>query len=164
MNDALNVLYFQVTDLWKRLCESHSELLDLTFDEYSLLLSSDIDALEDKIEEKKIVIERISGLEGLRADLIDKVNKYQDQREVKNVIDLINVMSTTDIEREQKHLFRFNTLLIDIIEKIQEQNKKNQLFINKALNSLKEIREGATGTKSYPTYDKKGATQARALK
>ena len=42
-------------------------------------------------------------------------------------------------------------------------NWKNQLFINKALSSLREIRESAMGTKTVSTYNAKGFTQQRSL-
>lgn len=149
------VLYFRVTDLWKRLCEEHTLLFDLTCDEYSLLLSSDLDGLEDKVAEKEVVIERIGKLDRVRQGLIDEVNALNGAS-VKSVSDLIDYMNSTQIEKEQKHLFRFNALLIDIIEKIQAQNKKNQLFLNKAIHSLRDIRMGAMGKKNYTTYNAKG--------
>jgi hypothetical protein len=36
--DSLEMIYFRVTDLWQKLCEKHTSLLNLTFDEYALLL------------------------------------------------------------------------------------------------------------------------------
>lgn len=153
------VLYFRVTDLWKRLCEEHSLLFDLTCDEYSLLLSSDIEGLEDKVAEKEVVIERITGLDKIRQEIIKELN-HSFQLGIKNVQGLLEYMNATEIEKVQKHLFRFNALLIDIIEKIQAQNKKNQLFLNKAIFSLREIRMEAMGKKNYSTYNAKGASRA----
>ena len=66
-------------------------------------------------------------------------------------------MNQYPVELKEKHLFRFNALLIDLIEKIQNQNKRNQLFINKALHSLKEIRQDVLGKKSYSTYTSRGS-------
>jgi flagellar biosynthesis/type III secretory pathway chaperone len=53
-----------------------------------------------------------------------------------------------------------NSLLIDIIHRIQEQNKKNQMFLNKAMLSLREIKQGFTGKKTYTTYGADGMTRA----
>ena len=47
LNEKLQVLYFKVTDIWKRFCEEHTLLLDKTFEEYSLLLASNVDAIEE---------------------------------------------------------------------------------------------------------------------
>lgn len=153
----LQILYFQVTDLWKDLCEAHNELLEKTFDEYALLLSSDVDGLEEKIREKQEIVKQIDILDQLRQEVILKLTIDSD-KEINSVSELLDFMNKFEEERERKHLRRFNALLIDIIEKIQAQNKKNQLFINKAIHSLQEIREDALGKKSYSTYNLKGNT------
>lgn len=157
MNEKLAILYFEVTDLWKRLCEEHHELFNITCDEYSLLLSSELSLLEEKLIEKNAVILRISALEAVRHELIKDLNKIAPEQEIDSVSKLLEIMKTYEVENKQKHLFRFNALLIDIIEKIQAQNKRNQLFINKALLSLKQIRIEATGKKNYSTYSSKGS-------
>jgi len=161
-NQKKELFYFQITDLWKRLCESHSELFDLTCDEYSLLLGSQLDSLESKIQEKQDLIAKIGILEKIREELIDDVNKHLNAN-IKNVTELISFFQRYESSLSQKHLFSFNALLIDIIEKIQAQNKNNQLFINKALGSLRSIREEALGEKSYSTYTSKGSAKARSL-
>jgi flagellar biosynthesis/type III secretory pathway chaperone len=157
MNDKLAILYFQVTDLWKRLCEEHNDLFNVTCDEYSLLLQSELDLLQEKLQEKNQIISRISDLEIIRRDLIVELNLAIPGKNIDSVSKLIAVMRTYEVEQNQKHLFRFNALLIDIIEKIQAQNKRNQLFINKALLSLKQIRIEATGKKNFSTYTSKGS-------
>lgn len=157
MNDKLAILYFEVTDLWKRLCEEHNMLFNVTCDEYSLLLNSDLDLLEEKLQEKNEIILRIGALESIRRDLIVELSETMPGKEIDSVSKLIEVMRAYEVEQNQKHLFRFNALLIDIIEKIQAQNKRNQLFINKALLSLKQIRIEATGKKNYSTYTSKGS-------
>jgi flagellar biosynthesis/type III secretory pathway chaperone len=158
--DKQQGFYFQITDIWKRFCEEHNLLFNLTCDEYSLLLGSELEALDKKIEEKEATIKRINGLEKIRTELIANINKeLSDEKKIKNVSELITHFNEYDSEKEQKHLFRFNSLLIDIIEKIQGQNKRNQLFINKAIRSLQSIREDAVGQKSFDTYDARGASK-----
>jgi flagellar biosynthesis/type III secretory pathway chaperone len=156
------IFYFQITDVWKRHCELHSELFDLTCDEYALLLDSNIDDLEKKVDDKNNLIEVIKANDEERSHLISKLTA-ETGKEVKNAKDVIELFADFQPERESKHLFRFNELLIDIISKIQDQNKKNQLFINKAINSLRQIREDATGTKTISTYNAKGVQQSRTL-
>lgn len=157
MNDKLAILYFEVTDLWKRLCEEHNMLFNVTCDEYSLLLSSELDLLEEKLVEKNEIILKIGALETIRRELISELSALLPDQEIDSVSKLIEVMRAYEVEKNQKHLFRFNALLIDIIEKIQAQNKRNQLFINKALLSLKQIRIEATGKKNFSTYTSKGS-------
>lgn len=157
MKDKLASLYFQVTSLWKQFCEEHNELFNLTCDEYSLLLQSELELLEEKIEEKNACIKRIGTLELVRRDLINELNALYPGKKIESVSELLTVMSEYEIESNQKHLFRFNALLIDIIEKIQAQNKRNQLFINKALHSLQQIRLEASGKKNFSTYSARGS-------
>jgi flagellar biosynthesis/type III secretory pathway chaperone len=153
----LELYYFRVTDLWKRLCEDHSHLFDLTCDEYSLLLGNKLDELEEKVAQKTKTIESINSLEQLRQELIGEISEKISP--VSNVQDLLKLMQAFETEKQREHLQSFNTLLIDIIERIQEQNKKNQLFINKAIGSLRDIREGVMGVKSYSTYTARGSTR-----
>lgn len=159
----LSVFYFKVTDIWKKLCEEHSELLNLTMEEYGHLLHSDLDALEQKIEQKREVIGTIKNLEVLRREAIEEINSVLTNREISNYRDLLNLMDSFELEKNSGHLRRFNSLLIDIIEKIQVQNKRNQIFINKAVHSLRSLREEASGEKSYQTYGKNGVTRSRSL-
>jgi len=160
-NETLQLIYFKVTDVWKRFCEEHTVLLDTTFEEYSLLLASDVDGIEELMVTKNEIISRISSLEKIREDLITELNEYlrdNGQKSVESVSELITVMAQFEEANNAHHLNRFNKLLIDIIEKLQTQNKKNQLFLNKAINSLREIREEALGVKSYSTYNNKGVS------
>ena len=150
MNEKLAPIYFEVTNLWKQLCEEHNELFNLTCDEYSLLLRSEL-------EEKNKCIQRIGVLEMIRRELISDLAKIVPAQNIDSVSGLLEVMSQYEVESQQKHLFRFNALLIDIIEKIQAQNKRNQLFINKALHSLQQIRLEASGKKNFQTYSSKGS-------
>ena len=156
------LFYYRVTDIWRRLCEEHNYLLDQTCEEYALLLASKLDELEAKIDEKKETLKRIASLEKIRAEIIEAINK-KGEIKIESVTQLIEVMREFENENNQKHLFRFNALLIDMIEKIQTQNKRNQLFINKALLNLKSIREEALGEKSYSTYTKKGQSSSKPL-
>lgn len=158
MNENIATLYFEVTTLWKQFCEEHNNLFNLTCDEYSLLLKSELEDLELKIAEKNECIKRIGTLELVRKELIKDLNKLLPDQKIENVSTLLEVLSNYEVESNQKHLFRFNALLLDIIEKIQSQNKRNQLFINKALHSLQQIRLEASGKRNFSTYSAKGST------
>ena len=158
-----SILYFQITDVWKRHCELHSELFDLTCDEYALLLKSNLDDLEKKIEEKNHILSIIKENEVIRDEVVRKIQSQSKEKKVTAIKDVISFFSDFEPEKKDKHLFRFNELLIDIINKIQDQNKKNQIFINKAINGLRVIREDATGKQTVNTYNAQGKTQARLL-
>lgn len=160
--DRLALFYFEITDLWKKFCEEHSNLFDVTCDEYSLLLSSELELLDEKILEKESIIRHISQLEKVRKEIIEEINDFFPNENITTVSTLLEFMAKYDVEKKEKHLFRFNALLIDIIEKIQAQNKRNQLFINKALYSLKLIRMDALGQKNYSVYTATGSAVTKS--
>lgn len=162
--ELLKFYYFRVTEVWKLLCDLHNQLFNLTCDEYLCLLGSDIEGLDQKTAEKKEIIEEINSVEKLRSEIISELNLKFPDNKVENVSQLLNLMINTDLEKENKYLFKFNALLINLIERIQKQNKKNQLFLNKAISSLKEIREQVTGVKSFTTYNAKGNAKVNSLK
>jgi len=143
-------LYFQITDLWKRFCEEHQVLFDLTMDEYQALLKSDIDQVDELVAQKKQIMQKIALLEQARQTLMQEVSQ-QVGHPITKASELLAVMEVYEQENHQNYLQRFNNLLIDIIEKIQQQNHKNQIFINKAISSLNEIRESTSGRR-FKTY------------
>jgi hypothetical protein len=164
--EKLELYYFRVTDLWKRLCQEHTTLLDQTCDEYTYLLGNKLEELEERIIIKQETIKRINGLESIREDVVKELNEYLVEKKIgsmSSISELIELMNQFEIVNNQKHLFRFNALLIDIISKIQVQNKNNQLFINRSLLNLKSIREDALGQRSYSTYTATGGSKSRSL-
>jgi flagellar biosynthesis/type III secretory pathway chaperone len=149
--------YFSITDIWKSLCELHNDLFNLTCDEYVSLLNDDLDELHIIVEAKKNIIQRVNQLDVERSTIIDKINSTLSSAEkINSFNELIEFFSSIKTEQEFKHLFRFNALLIDIIEKIQVQNKKNQIYINQALTTIQSIRDEASGGKKFVTYNSKG--------
>ena len=161
MNQKTDFFYFKITDLWKKLCEQHASLLDYTFDEYSFLLGSDVEKLEETVKDKIVIVKKIEGLDKLRRGLIDEINREFPNSKIKNIKDLLLMMKQHNFEKNYNHLSKFNALLEDIIKKIQTQNKKNQLFINRALVSLKGIREESLGEKNYSVYNAKGTEKQK---
>lgn len=160
--EANNKVYFEVTDLWKLLCEEHSLLFNLVSDEYLLLLESNIEGLEEVVTEKKEVIARIAKLDLHRQSLLKKINSHlREQEQIKSVAGLIKFLGTNPIERDQKHFLRFNGLLNKTIDKLKQQNKRNHLFLNKAMVSLNDWKKEALGHKSFSTYDAFGTTVSK---
>ncbi|MBF0297296.1 MAG: flagellar export chaperone FlgN [Oligoflexia bacterium] len=164
LSEVLNTYYFDILDLWKKLCLEHTALFDITCEEYNLLLSNDVDTMEALLDKKESIIKRISDLDLLRKHLINKLNalviknSYENGENVQTVSDLIKIFKQYEKGKGENFLLRYNQLLISIIEKIQLQNRKNQIFLNKAILSIKEIREGLLGKKSYNTYNSMGVT------
>lgn len=154
----LELTYSRLVDLWQRFCANHSSLFEFTCEEYMILLRSEIEELDVVLKEKQKVIETIRGLETERKLLIQEMNE-KFQINISGVSELLDFYRVYEEEKNVSYLTKFNGLLIEVIQKIQEQNKKNQLFLNKAIISLRDIRHSFQGSKaSYTTYNSNGAT------
>lgn len=155
-------LYYQQSILvWEGFCQLHKQLFDLTCDEYITLLASDIEKLESMLPIKEEIIGKIGELEAERAGLIETINNSNifTQRILKSG-DLLAAFAELDQQSSIPALKNLNGLLIDIVQKLQDQNKKNQVFLNKAMLSLREIKQGFSGKKTYTTYGADGMTRA----
>lgn len=150
----------ELNSIWQEYCESHSSLYELTCDEYMHLLASDIELLEETLENKSAKIEYIKTLEVKRAEVLEELNVLAEGKELTKISDVIKLAKSLDDQTEAKRLDSFNLLLLDIIEKIQEQNKLNQLFLNKAILSLRDLKESFSGRKTFKTYGANGVTSS----
>lgn len=157
--EKLNLYYFQALDLWKHFCDTHNELYKLTCEEYQALLAGEVETVESLTNTKAELIDTIKGLDLIRSEIIANINLDLDQEhKIENIRDLINFLSIVETPNTDSILKKANSLLIDIIEGIQKQNKKNQLFINKALISLRDIKDAALGQKQYQQYNSNGSS------
>lgn len=159
--DEKKLYYQQAVSVWEGFCHLHKDLYDLTCEEYLTLLESDIDKLETMLPLKEEIITKIGELERERGELIEKINSISlFSGNISRAGDLLAAFSGLDQESGIPALKNLNSLLIDIIQKIQDQNKKNQQFLNKAMLSLREVKQGFTGKKQYTTYGADGQTRS----
>jgi flagellar biosynthesis/type III secretory pathway chaperone len=160
--DEKKLYYQRVLHVWEGFCQLHKELYDLTCDEYLTLLASDVDKLEGMLPLKEEIITKISELEIERGELMDTLNKSMlFKTPITRSGELLVAFSEMDQSAALPALKNLNALLIDIIMKIQDQNKKNQMFLNKAMISLRDIKNGFAGKKkTYTTYGADGMTRA----
>jgi flagellar biosynthesis/type III secretory pathway chaperone len=159
--DEKKLYYQQTITIWENFCHLHKELYDLTCEEYLTLLESDIETLEKMLPLKEEIISKIGELEKDRSDLINTLNTSTlFTSKINRAWDMLNAFSDIESESPIPVLKNLHSLLIDIIQKIQEQNKKNQVFLNKAMISIREVKDGFTGKKQYTTYGANGQTRS----
>lgn len=159
--DEKKLYYQHVLHVWEGFCRLHKDLYDLTCDEYLTLLESDIEKLETMLPLKEEIIAKIGELEKDRTELIAKLNTTGlFTANIGRAGELMDAFSDLDQKAAIPALRNLNSLLIDIIGKIQDQNKKNQQFLNKAMLSLREVKQGFTGKKTYTTYGANGQTRS----
>jgi flagellar biosynthesis/type III secretory pathway chaperone len=121
----------------------------------------DIEKLEKMLPLKDEIVSKIGELEKDRSDLIDAINSAAlFSTPILRAGDLLSCFSEIEQFSGISALKNMNSLLIDIIHKLQEQNKKNQLFLNKAMISMREVRQGFTGKKQFTTYGADGQTRS----
>lgn len=148
-----------ILDLLHSFCELHSSLFDITCDEYQYLLSSDMDKLDIAIQTKEEIISNIAQMDDLRSETMQELSAKCSSN-IATASDLKELLLQNSLTSEAKRLDSLNAILKDMIEKIQEQNKRNQVFLNKALHSLNELRNSFKGEKNYNTYNNKGYSNA----
>lgn len=151
-----NEFYFKFVELWKKLCEIHSQLYDFTCDEYSILLSGEIEQLELLGKKKEKILLLISSLDSYRQELILNIQKAFPEVKMKKVRDVIEFFQAMEQQHEISLLKDLNELLMEMIEKIKDQNKKNQIFLHKSIQSFEQIRTGLQGNFQHRIYNSKG--------
>ncbi len=161
LNLELKLKAQTIADLWQTQCSLHTELFELTCDEYIHLLASDMDKLDEAIESKLELIEKINKNEDRRKLWAQEINEEFPEATITKLSETVSFLKEKGLNNDAMRLEKLNLVLMDIIDKIQEQNKKNQLFLNKALVSLKELKQSfGNGKKNYETYGSNGATRS----
>ncbi len=157
-NTELKLKASLLRDQWQTFCELHTELYEVTCDEYMHLLASEIDLLETDITNKNKVINKINEVDKSRTSLNDEIALLLNSPKPEKLAEMLSLLEDNDEKLIKKDIERLNLILLDIIEKIQAQNKKNQVFLNKAILSLRELKDSFTGKTNYNTYSPKGMT------
>ena len=145
--------------IWQDFCRAHSTLYDQTSEEYLHLLSSDIEKLEEIIADKNITIQLITKLDNQRKMIIEELNTEFHFENISKISEVVELTKTYLNDSEGTRLEKLNLLLLDIVEKIQDQNKLNQLFLNKAILSLQDLKNSFSGRKTFKTYGANGVTK-----
>ncbi|MBT4792980.1 MAG: hypothetical protein HON90_15495 [Halobacteriovoraceae bacterium] len=146
--------------LWHLFCERHTDLYETTCDEYMHLLASDIDLLEQTIDEKSKILIVISTLEQQRNEATNDIAKLLEVKKPEKLTEVIELLKANNFEQIAMEVEKLNLVLLDIIDKIQTQNKKNQFFLNKAIHSLRELKESFSGKTNFNTYSSSGMTKS----
>ncbi len=161
LNFKAQFLYNDACDLWRGFCELHNQLYEIACEEHLLLMQSEIESLDDCLAKKEKVIAEVSAMEMRRSVFIELLNQDYSENKIIKARDLIDFFK---LHVKDDLLEQYNVLLIDIIENIQEQNKRNKLFLNKALYSLNQIKKDFSGSPYVETYNASGEKQMEMKK
>ncbi|MAX65708.1 MAG: flagellar export chaperone FlgN [Bacteriovoracaceae bacterium] len=149
----------ELRELWHHFCEKHTELYEFTCDEYIHLMSSNIEELDNTLKRKNETISSINQLETQRSALAEDISALYQVEKTHKLSELIEVLKDNKELSLAAEIEGLNAVLLDIINKIQEQNKKNQVFLNKAIISLNELKESFGGKVNFKTYSSNGMTR-----
>ena len=156
MNKEQKELYKSIINLWQRLCNLHQNLLEITTQEYTALLSSDLEETAKILDQKKVLIEKIGNEEIARQKIVSEILGPNSLDERFKFSDIKNFFNQFEIEKNGNHLNNFNLILLDTIKKIKEQNKKNRFYINRALISLDGLKLPSNQNPEHSIYNKNG--------
>ena len=160
-DQALALYHGRAIEVWEHFCRLHHDLYELTCDEYQALLSGEIEQLEDLIARKQVIVDAVSNWETRRSELIQEMNADTILAvSIKSASDLINLLKPVEAKLTIAARQNLNDLLIDVITRIQMQNKRNQLFLTRAMQSLNELKDGFSGKKHFTTYGANGMTRS----
>jgi hypothetical protein len=152
--DSIESTYHELTLIWRELCLLHTQLFELTNNEYQLLLTSETDQLEINLAEKKQVVQSINDYDLRRQTCIDKLGLGAAN------FALMNQHLVKHLNLETPHqLEKYNDYLLDIIEKIQMQNIKNRQFLNRAMIMMEGLRKDFQNSGKVLSYNNKGNLQ-----
>ena len=149
-------LYKSIINLWQRLCNLHQSLLEVTTEEYTSLLSSDLEKTAEILETKKNLIKEIAKEDLIRQKLVSEILGPETLADGYKFSDLKTFFNKFEIESKGNHLNNFNLILLDTINKIKAQNKKNRFFINRAMISLDGLKLPSNINPNHSLYNKNG--------
>lgn len=145
--------------LWEEFCHLHQNLLDHTQEEYKALLENDLDLMNELVDKKVQLIETIKTRDAERVSLLRQLDSS-----IEDINNLFDFLERNQLAPQAIAIGRYNSLLLDIVDQTQEQNKKNQFYLNRALRSLQDLRESFSGEKSLSIYGKNGSLSQQTNK
>lgn len=155
-----------VASLLKSQCELHTDLYERTCQEYALLLESEIDSLDELVQEKQKIIRQIELAEKERLHVLENLKKTAPTLSFNKLGEMLTTLKACGLKTDAEAIEKLNMILLDIVDKIQEQNKRNQVFLNKAIVSLKDLKASFNkdNPKQFKTYNSLGASSSASTR
>jgi flagellar biosynthesis/type III secretory pathway chaperone len=159
--DLITSYYLKFTKIWSSLCKLHAELLDLSYDEFQAIKKSELERIIEITSHKDEIVSKIDKVDKARKFLIQNFSETIPEVGIfEKSHELIAFFKNNRVNEGIDHLDHFNNLLIEVIENLQDQNRKNQYFLNRAINSLEQLKADMTGSRKYNHYNAKGLRTA----
>ena len=153
MNEDFKNNYNQLTDILEKEVKVYRSLLDVVRKEREILVSTDLDDLNENNKAKEALLIRLRSLENQRIHLATAVCKALDlDEENPRLLDIAVAMDNEEGER----LRNLHSVLDLLLKRIHELNKNNESLVNSALNNITGALKAIKNTlDENPTYKKK---------
>jgi flagellar biosynthesis/type III secretory pathway chaperone len=158
-SNEFHIFYLKISNVLRQFCILHSNLLDATITEYDFLLESEIDGVDEISQLKEEIVQMIHLTDEQRKTVLyEAFESGLFDKPVEGLGDLEILLIPYEKDNDITFFSEFSELLIKIIDNLKNQNKKNQIYLHKALESLQDLRSNMTGRTSSKIYNPKGVT------
>ncbi|MGE3683462.1 MAG: flagellar protein FlgN [Bdellovibrionales bacterium] len=161
MGEKENISMFELVGNLVRVLEEqikvYRHLLDIVRKEKDILVSANLDELNENNRSKEAMLLKVRGLEAQRlkaaVELAQALNMNGDQPR------LLDMARSLPGEFGEK-LRNIHSVLELLLRRVQEYNKQNEALVQSALNNITGAMNAIKGTlQEKPTYQKKGEVE-----
>lgn len=161
MGDSIE-LQEQVTALVGVLDEQikvYRHLLEVVRKEKDILVSANLDELNENNRTKEAMLIKIRALEVERVRIAQHVSQALGlQGEAPRLLEIANYLSDESGEK----LRSIHSVLELLLKRVQEYNRQNEILVQSALNNITGAMNAIKGSlESKPTYQKKGEVEGQ---
>ena len=154
MNTEVKNLYSKLSEMLEDLVRVYRHLLQIVRKEKQILISANLDELNENNKSKEAMLVKIQDIELARQDVVkalaQKLKVIGDSPKLK---ELAQALGGSEAER----LLSFQSVLELLFKRVQEINKENEVLVNAALQNITGAINEIKGTLSdKPTYKNQG--------
>ncbi|NLM96929.1 MAG: flagellar protein FlgN [Halanaerobiaceae bacterium] len=124
-------IYNELLEVLTKEYELYCEMKELADKKKDALIENSINELVDHVKNEEDIIEKVRELEGRRNEIIinicDSKNVKAEDISFQELIKLIP-------DSEQEKMLDIREKLLDVIDRLQEQNEQNKLLVTEAIN------------------------------
>lgn len=158
MMDRKQELHQNLIESLDQLVKVYRNLLDLIRKEKSILISADMDELNENNKAKEAMLNKIKLLETTRSKIARDLSKEIDANV--DTPRLLDIASHFDGEAGDR-LRNLHSVLELLLKRVSDINKENEILVANALQNVSGAMNAIKDTlQEKPTYQKKGALAA----
>lgn len=160
MNQNLKALYTKLTDNLEDQVKIYRHLLEIVRKEKDILISAELDELNENNRAKEAMLLKLRALETHRTRLAAEVcSELKLNPEAPRLLEMANYLPNEEGER----LRNLHSVLTLLLKRVQEYNKQNETLVSSALENITGAMKAIRDTlQDKPTYERKGEKKSSA--